>query len=672
MNSSSSSKPVIALVGPPNSGKTTLFNYLSGKNFKTVNYPGSTIEYHTCDIHSKFRFNATILDSPGIISLIPSSLDEEVTVDSIFEHPEYGKPHLVIVTADASQISRHLLLTQQLLDSGFNTILAVTMLDILELKNKSLNDKKLSDILGIPVVPIDGRSGEGVQKLIEVAKEKIDLGKDIKLTRPDEKWKDTSNLLKAYEKIEEIEKQVIIRNELIDEKKLKKANAKLNVIQPESADDNLPDPVTLKLDKYFLHPLWGGVLFFLIMAVTFTSIFWLAVPLMDLVDGFFGAAAEFVTNTYGHNVLSDLVSEGLISGVGSVMVFVPQIIILFLILGLMEDTGYLARGAMIADKPLNKIGLNGRSFVPMLSGFACAVPAIMAARTIPSRKERLLTIFILPLMSCSARLPVYVLLLAFLTPHDKLWIAGISLAGIYLFSISSSTIIAAIINKFNKNLIKDTENSSFILELPAYRMPKLKVVLRNTYLSTTAYLRKAGPIILGLSIVIWFLSSFPEYQPSVDENGNQIKVEDVSSYRLENSYAAEMGKLIQPVMEPLGMDWRVGVSLISAFAAREIFVSSLALIFKVTAENDEALQESILTAMRKAKINGNEPLFTPSKVIGLIIFFVFALQCLSTVAVSRQETGSWRIPILQLAIYTPFAYLAAFITINLLQLFGVA
>ncbi|RMD51137.1 MAG: ferrous iron transporter B [Ignavibacteria bacterium] len=391
-----------------------------------------------------------------------------------------------------------------------------------------------------------------------------------------------------------------------------------------------------------------------------------------MVDGFFGAAAEFVTNTYGHNVLSDLVSEGLISGVGSVMVFVPQIIILFLILGLMEDTGYLARGAMIADKPLNKIGLNGRSFVPMLSGFACAVPAIMAARTIPSRKERLLTIFILPLMSCSARLPVYVLLLAFLTPHDKLWIAGISLAGIYLFSISSSTIIAAIINKFNKNLIKDTENSSFILELPAYRMPKLKVVLRNTYLSTTAYLRKAGPIILGLSIVIWFLSSFPEYQPSVDENGNQIKVEDVSSYRLENSYAAEMGKLIQPVMEPLGMDWRVGVSLISAFAAREIFVSSLALIFKVTAENDEALQESILTAMRKAKINGNEPLFTPSKVIGLIIFFVFALQCLSTVAVSRQETGSWRIPILQLAIYTPFAYLAAFITINLLQLFGVA
>ncbi len=670
-------KPVIALVGPPNSGKTTLFNYLSGKNFKTVNYPGSTIEYHTSDIHPRFNFNATILDSPGIISLIPNSLDEEVTIKSIFEHPKFGKPHLVIVTADASQISRHLLLTQQLMECGFNTVLAITMLDILQKKNRKLDIKKLSLILGIPVVGIDGRNGDGVEQLIEIAKKKINTKKEIRLTPPDIKWKDTNSLLEAYRKIEEIEKQIIIRPTLIDKKNLEQANKQLKVIQPENIaddDDNMPDPITLKLDRYFLHPIWGGILFFLIMAFTFTAIFWLAIPVMDLVDGLFASAAKFVITAFGHSIITDLISEGIISGVGAVMVFVPQIIILFLILGFMEDTGYLARGAMIADKPLNKIGLNGRSFVPMLSGFACAVPAIMAARTIPNRRERLLTIFIIPLMSCSARLPVYVLLLAFLTPHDKIWLAGLGLAAIYVFSIVSSTLAAALINRFNKSLIKDQDNSSFILELPAYRMPKLKVILRNTYISTTAYLRKAGPIILGLSIVIWFLTSFPNYNPDIKTDTQQVKNQEelVISYRLENSYAAYLGKFIQPLMEPLGMDWRVGVSLISAFAAREIFVSSLALIFKVTADTEDALQESILSAMKKAKIDGDKPLFTPSKVIGLIVFFVFALQCLSTVAIARQETGSWRIPLLQLAVYTPFAYLVALLTINLLQLFGIS
>jgi ferrous iron transport protein B len=329
--------------------------------------------------------------------------------------------------------------------------------------------------------------------------------------------------------------------------------------------------------------------------------------------------------------------------------------VLFLILGLLEDTGYLARGAMLIDRPLSKIGLNGKSFVPMISGFACAIPAMMAARTIPNKRERLLTIFIIPLLSCSARLPIFALLLAFLFPGPKAWIGGLVMAGIYILSIFNSVVIAAIINKFAKNILKETDNSSFILELPAYRAPKIRVVTNNMISSARAYLRKAGPVILVLSIAIWFMTSFPNYKPPVNmhNHSQQENLQLENSERLANSYAADMGKFIEPVMRPIGMDWRVGVSLIAAFTAREVFVSSLALIFKVT-DQSETLQASMVKAMNDATIgNTGQKLFTPSTIIGLIAFFLFAMQCLSTVAVSRKETGSWRIPVLQLIFFRP-------------------
>jgi ferrous iron transport protein B len=328
---------------------------------------------------------------------------------------------------------------------------------------------------------------------------------------------------------------------------------------------------------------------------------------------------------------------------------------------------------MLIDKPLSKIGLNGKSFVPMLSGFACAIPAMMASRTIPNRRERLLTIFILPLMSCSARLPVYALLIAFLIPVDKQWLGGIVLASIYIFGIFSSVVIAGIMNKFKHRLIKDEDNSSFILELPAYRIPKLKIVLFNTFNNAKLYLKKAGPIILGFSMIIWFLTYFPNTDPAVDTAG--LNEEEIiiaqSSERLATSYASELGKFIQPVMTPLGMDWRVGVSLISAFAAREVFVSSLALIFKVTSD-DENLQQSILQAMRSAEVGDTgQKLFTTATITGLIVFFIFALQCISTLAVSRKETGGWRIPLLQLTLFTSLAYILALVAVNGLRAVGI-
>lgn len=665
--------PLITLVGPPNSGKTTLFNYLSGKNFKTVNYPGSTVEYYTCKMQDKFNIEANLLDSPGIISLNPNSPDEEVTVNSLYNHPEFGIPDLVIVTADASQLSRHLLLTKQILDSGFSVLLVLTMKDLIEKKGLKVNTDKLSKLLRCDVVIVNGRTGFGIDELVKKIDRNLkNLIPNSKQT-PTYKFNDTDkqSLFTLFTEIENLSKAVLEPIEIPD---LYKANKEIKILNPVLEEPKIqPDLFTIKLDRILLHRRYGLLFFFLIMTTMFTSIFWLAEPFMTMVDDLFSYFAQTSSDLLGNTWYSHLISDGLISGTGSVLVFLPQILILFLILGLLEDTGYLARGAMMIDKPLSKIGLNGKSFVPMLSGFACAIPAMLAARTISNRRERLLTIFIIPLMSCSARLPVYVLLVAFLTPSDKPWLGGILLASIYVFSIISSILVASVINKFSKKLIKAEDNSSFILELPAYRIPKLKVVVKNSYINAQHYIKRAGPIILLLSLIIWFLTYMPNHSPQIDTTGlNEEEIIHLEkSERLSTSYAAELGKFIQPIMSPLGMDWRIGVSLIAAFAAREVFVSSLALIFRVT--DNENIQSSLLNAMKNAKNqNTGEPLFTTATVIGLIVFFIFALQCISTIAVSRKETGGWRIPVLQLLIFTSTAYLLTFITVNILHLIGIS
>ena len=409
------------------------------------------------------------------------------------------------------------------------------------------------------------------------------------------------------------------------------------------------------------------------MSVTFTLIFWLAAPLMDLVNDGFSIASEFAFELLGDTWYGNLVSNGIISGVGSVMVFLPQILILFLVLGLLEDSGYLARGAMLVDRPLSSIGLNGKSFVPMLSGFACAIPAIMATRTIKNKRERFLTIFIVPLMSCSARLPVYALLTAFLFPPEDTLLAGIAMTAIYLFSIASSLVIASIANRISKSISKLNDPSSFILELPAYRKPKISVVGVNSFNNAMQYVKKAGPVILYLSVILWVLTYFPNHTPQIDANGRSEEeiVELTNSERIATSYASYMGKFLEPVLEPIGMDWRVGVSLVATLAAREVFVSSLALMFKVTEAGDD-IQNSLLDAMRNAKIDGTDrSLFTTATSIGLIVFFVFALQCISTIAIVRKETGSWKIPALQLIAFTGLAYMLTYITVNGLRFIGV-
>lgn len=680
--------PLITLLGHPNSGKTTLFNYLSGKKYKTVNYPGSTVEYSISRILSRFEFNANILDSPGIISLIPCSPDEKLSVNYVYNHPKYGKTDLAVVTLDASQLSRQLLLVKQLIECNFKVIIALTMVDILNKKGFDISTTKLSELTGCDVVKIDGRSGEGIDELLKVIRINMNLLNENNLKHTLKDY-DKNKIINLYNDIERIEKDVLFNidpvikdNELIN---IENANKKLNVLSGFSANGHRKlDKSTVNIDKIVLHKFWGLIIFILVMSLTFTSIFWLAAPLMDLVDTFFGNLSEITSTVLGDNLFSDLISNGLIAGLGSVLVFVPQIIILFLILGLLEDSGYLARGAMILDKPLAKIGLNGRSFVPMLSGFACAIPAIMATRTIQNRKERLLTIFIIPLMSCSARLPVYALLLAFLIPKDQPFIAGLSLTAIYIFSILSSLLIAGLVNKFTSKINSLKENSSFIIELPIYKKPKLDTVLKNTFKNANQYVKKAGPVILILSLILWFLTTFPRQNTELtSENltasnslvmqNDSLSFEESYSYDLSKSYAGMLGHFIEPVMLPLGLDWRVGVSLIVTFSAREVFVSSMALIFKVTEDEDEGkFQEGILNSMREAKNEATgQKLFTTATIAGLIVFFVFAMQCLSTVAISKKETGGWKIPLIQLFSFSLLAYVMAFITVHGLKFFGI-
>ncbi len=664
--------PVIALIGMPNSGKTTLFNALTGSNFKTSNYPGATVEYSIGRLMERYNFGAHIMDSPGIISLNPSSPDEDVTIDGLFNHPKFGLPDVVIVSCDCTQLSRQLFLVKQVIDTGFKTVVALTMNDLLDKKGLEVSVEKLSEILNTPVIKINSKKREGIDDLIRKAEElyfddSIENYKSIihKLGTPKEE-----DVARLYDYTEETEKKVLVS---------KTPDIDIDAVNIKSfrSLSRTPDKNSLKLDKIFLHPFWGIIIFIISMGIIFTSIFWIAQPMMDIIDTGFSTLSSFVSGILPQNTwYNDLITKGIINGFGSVMIFVPQILILFILLGLLEDTGYLARAAMLIDKPLTKFGLNGRSFIPMLSGYACAIPAMMAARTISNRRERYLTIMVIPLMSCSARLPVYALMLAFIVPPSKPWIAGIGLGALYLFSLISGAVTAGIISKFKKT----DEKSTFMLELPPYRTPVFRHIFKNTYYKVLVYVKQAGPIIILFSLLLWALTYFPNVEPVLPESRTQGLTQEqidrvIESERLNTSYAATIGKnVFEPVLKPLGWDWRIGVSLISAFAAREIFVSAMAITFNITENEDDEdnFQRSILSSMREAKTpDGTKPLFTTASTIALIIYFMFAMQCLSTVAVARKETGSWKIPLMQIGLYTVMAYVLAFITYRGLNLLGV-
>ena len=633
----------MALVGSANSGKTTLFNLLTGSHYATVNYPGATVEF-TLGTGKLPGFPCRIMDTPGLTSLLPASPDEKVTIDALFEGE--NRPDVLIAVADATQLSRHLYLVKQLQDLGFTMAVAITMTDLLEERGKTINTAKLSELLDCPVLALDPRKQGKIQELSAILTTlPWPVAQTLQESSPREKYLAfvegmTEDRVHAhYQALDEMEHLVLEEPATWREK-----------------------PVHGLSDQLLLHPVYGLVIFLAAMFIIFTSVFWLATPFMNLIDAGFGWLIEATKRVVPESWVADLLANGLIGGVGAVLVFLPQILILFFAMGYLEDSGYLARGAALVDKPLSKIGLNGKSFVPLLSGYACAIPAMMAARTIPNRFERNLTLFIIPLMSCSARLPVYTLLLAFLTPKDKPWIGGLALTGLYVMGLVLGAIVSTVISRIRRNRAP----SGFILELPTLRRPLLSVVAVSTYHKAEQYVRKAGLTIVIIALSLWVLTHTPSPTPASDAGQSREYV------AVSHSYAAMLGHWIEPVTRPMGLDWRGGVAMMCGFAAREVFVGSMALMYRIEEESGRGLTDRMLATMSEARFeNSGEKIFTTASVLGIILFFMIALQCFPTVAVSRQEAGGWKLPAIQLLVYTGGAYLLAVALVQGLRAIGV-
>jgi ferrous iron transport protein B len=624
----------IALVGAPNCGKTTLYNWLTGSRFKTVNYPGATVEFSLGKLAPHLGEGMMAMDTPGTYSLHPKSADEIVTLKAIYENPQFGHVDGIIVVVDGTQMSRHLQLAMQVKETGFPFVVVITMADLLRKQGIEIDMDYLAKTLGCPVMGFDGVLAGGLREIVAAAQK---LGSDVAPNKPVIWSYETQDL-----KMRECERMA---NEALNHR-TEHAAEKLNKIVQ----------TTENIDRVLLHPYFGLVLFLGVMGALFSSIFWLATPFMDWIDVLFTYLNEMVAGLGPDTLWADFLANGIVSSFAAVLVFVPQIFILFLGIGFLEGSGYLARAATLIDRPFSALGMSGRSFVPILSGFACAVPAIIATRNIPSARDRWITNFVIPLMACSARLPVYAILLAFLFHGEAAWKPGMALAALYLGALVVGGIAASIVNRY----IPEKDKSFFMMELPIYRRPKVRVLLRQSLTRTMSYIKRAGPPIFIFAVLIWFGTNFPHYGTA---NAHD---------KLEQSYAGQLGKVIEPIVKPMGVDWRVGVGLISAFAAREVFVSSLAVTFNITDTDEDSQQQSLLAQMGTAVNSAGEKIFTTSSVIGLMIFFMIALQCMSTVAVQVRESGSWKFAIGQLVAFNVVAYVLVVALVQGLRALGVS
>ena len=548
----------VCLAGAPNAGKTALMNALTGGSFHTANYPGVTVTLSRGKSKAEYGPQVLLVDLPGVHSASASSPEEELSCKVIEGRHDSVQPQAMIVAVDATQLERHLRFASFVARQGKPTIIALTMMDLLPRTQQTVNAGRLEAAIGLPVIPVDGRTGWGAADLMNAVNEVL-ANPVIRL----------NELARLPE--EPVSAYAAIRDLLVRSGALKNKN--LFVL----ADDSF----TARIDRVVLHRYFGFPIFFAVLVALFSSIFWAAQPFMDLIDWLFSRAGQLLLAFLPEGPIAHFLAEGVVGGVGAVAVFFPQIVILFFLMTLLEDSGYLARGAALVDRPLSYLGLHGRSFVPMLSGFACAIPAVLAARTIPSRRERLLTIWILPLMSCSARLPVYAILLAALLPGAA-WKAGIVLGLIYVLSLLTGALVAGLISKF---ILRKRSTSLLAMEMPVYRKPLLKPTVRMTWSRSSGYLRKAGMPIIVISACLWLLSNFGlgSNQPDSAEgkSGSAVTTSD-----LDHSFAAQLGQTLEPALHPMGVDWRVGVGLISAFAAREVFVSTMAIVFHVNDDQD--------------------------------------------------------------------------------------
>ncbi len=659
----------VALVGNPNSGKSTLFNSMTGLHQKTGNYAGVTVDKHYGSYkHKNQEFKVT--DLPGTYSLYPKSLDEEVACRALLSVDE--KIDVVVIVADASNFKRHLLLATQLIDLKMPCVLALNMIDEAAKNNTVIYYEELEKLIDIPVIPINSRSKEGIQELKEaITRAKISDTVFYNF----EKQKQLFPQIDSYQTLIQLAldtkkeqphaiKEFELNDNLHRFSKINYMVAKC-IKQPEKLNKNL----TQKLDTFFTHKIFGFAFFFLVLFVIFQFIFYVAEYPMTWIEEGFAYLMNTVAVSLPKGQLSDLLVNGVLAGISGIVVFVPQIALLFFFIAILEDTGYMARASFILDKVMRKFGLNGKSVIPMISSVACAVPSIMSTRTITNWKDRMITILVTPLISCSARLPVYTLLISMMFAKDKsigiLNYQGLVLMGMYLLGFGAALLAALIL----KHVLKTTEKSYFIMELPVYRKPQWQTVAMLVFDKVKVFLFDAGKIILAISIVLWFLTSHAPGDAFEKLESNAVAANlqeaDLNAQKLEASYAGILGKKMEPVIKPLGFDWKIGIALITSFAAREVFVGTMATIYSSgDSENTETLREKLIA---EKNFETQLPAYSSAVCWSLMIFYVFAMQCMSTLATTYRETKHWKWPAIQLVFMTGLAYLSSLLVYNILN-----
>lgn len=694
----------VALIGNPNTGKTSVFNQLTGLNQQVGNYPGITVEKKLGFCKLPNNIKANILDLPGTYSLNASSIDENVVIELLLNKNDKLYPDVAIVVTDVENLKRNLLLFTQIKDLEIPTILVINMTDRMKSKGISLDISHLEEQLKTKVVLVSTRKGIGIDDLknqiadykslstepclnassIDVAyfdklrnafpnqllyKLWLVITQDVNFLNL-ERIEMNSSFTKPHSELKRMQqKETIKRYQFIND------TLKIGLtIDSENASD-----LRSKLDRVLTHKIFGYVIFFGVLLLIFQSIFdWSSYP-MDFIDSSFASLAEYAKNNLPHGEFTNLISEGIIPGIGGIVIFIPQIAFLFLFISVLEESGYMSRVVFLMDKIMRRYGLSGKSVVPLISGTACAIPAIMSARNIENWKERLITILVTPFITCSARLPVYAIIIALIIPNKRLFgifsLQGLTLMILYLLGFAMALLSAFILNK----ILKLKTKSYFVVEMPNYKLPLLKNVGINVLEKTKSFVFGAGKIILAISIILWFLGShgpgdeFKNAQQIVEKevyaSPNKINPsvipDRVSEYKLENSYIGIIGKSIEPVIKPLGYDWKIGIAVVTSFAAREVFVGTLATIYSVGSQSDD--ESTIKNRMETEVHEDGTKVFNFATGVSLLLFYAFAMQCASTVAITKKETNSWKWPIIQLVFMSGFAYLTALIAYQFLK-----
>lgn len=672
----------LLLLGNPNTGKSSLFNKLTGLNQKVGNFPGVTVEKKEGTINFKNNYFANVIDLPGTYSVNSFSAEEEVVSNILLEKNKIS-PDAALVVSDIENLKHNLLLFTQVKDLGIPLYLVINMCDVMDKRGITIDISSLEEELKTKIFLISTRKSIGIDDLLNeipnildsdtstiVDNNYMDFETIQKINNVNnsssfyKRWLSQINKISNLDDLKKIKhKEAVHRYRFINNK----LNKTLNIDRKKAYD------LRSKLDNIFLHPFWGTIIFMSILALIFQTIFtWSSYP-MDFIDEMFSNLSNYTKAVLPEGVFTNLLAEGIITGIGGVIIFVPQIALLFMFISILEETGYMSRVVFLFDKRLKKYGLSGKSIIPLISGVACAIPAVMSTRNIEDWKQRLTTILIVPFMTCSARLPVYLILISIVIPDNYFFIfnyQGLTLLGLYLLAVLMALISAFVFSK----IIKSNFKNYVVIEMPNYKIPVLKNILFTVYSKTKSFVFEAGKIILSISILLWILASNGpgddfKYAEQIilekyDNKKNITELDyEIQSYRLENSYIGTAGKILEPILNPLGYDWKIGIAIITSFAAREVFVGTLATIFSVGSENVETIKEKM---SYQRKQNG-QLLFNLPTGVSLMVFYAIALQCMSTIAIVKKETNSWKWPAIQFTFMTIIAYISALIVYQTLS-----